>query len=139
MKKKNLLQEVEFEIKPGQSLIINYYSLLGAGLDRVVVKNKNGSVKVEASGGNGSKFEFEDRSAKKKNKHECDFWLANPQENVLIEYIIRSKFRKQFTLIQLSQILKDKKLKAKIDRKIKKLVQEFEEKASQELNQLVKN
>lgn len=83
----------------------------------------------------GMRFEFSD---KKIEKNTCDFWLASPKSSVWMGDIIRSKFWGQFNFGELPRLLKDRKLNKKLDKKIQKLVSDFESKAAQELNRLVK-
>jgi len=135
MRKTRLLKEVKFELKEGQYLVANY-TLLGAGLGRIIVENKNGAVKVSAeTGPSGSRFEFGEG---KTNPNQCDFWLANAKPDVLLKDIIRTKFWGQFSFGELFRYQKDQKLSRKINREITKLVAEFEEKAAIHLNALLK-
>ncbi len=132
-KQKRLVKKIEFKIQDNQSLVIIYCLLPDAGLERVIVENKKGITHVYADG--RSRFEF---SSQKEHPNQCDFWLSNPKDNVMIEDIIRSKFWSQFTWGELITAQKNQKLGKALNRKIKKLVKEFEEKAAQQLNQLHK-
>jgi hypothetical protein len=132
--RKRLSKEIRFKMKNNQSLVISCFLLPDAGLERVIVENKNGITNVHAIG--RTRFEFCQR--KKHDPSQCDFWLANPKDELMIEDIIRSKFWGQFTYNDLFKYGKDKKFNRALNRKIKKLVEEFEKKASQELNQMRK-
>lgn len=131
---KRLVGEVEFKIKNNQSLIILYCLLPSAGLEKVVVQNKNGIVYVSAQG--RSRFEFSDTSKTKNNPNQTDFTLSNTNEKFMIEDIIRSKFWQQFTWEKLFKAQKNQEFNKVLNQKIKKLVKEFEEKAAGQLNQL---
>jgi hypothetical protein len=126
----------EFQLKPGQSLVVNLFEGLSEfGLDRIVAEfNKDGkSVKVAANG-YGS-FEFSKRR-KDANSALADFILQNPSlKTALIDYI-GGKFWGQFNWGELAKLNENKKFVRRINRKLRKLVSEFEEKASKELNNL---
>ncbi len=137
--RKKLTGEVTFEMKDGQSLIILYYTLPETGLEQIIVKNKDGITHVSAQG--RTRFEFSDlssRSYKIKNPHQHDFLLANPRDSLMIEDIIRAKFCGQFNPGDFVRYVMDKKFVKIVNQRIKKLVEEFEEKASTQLNQLRK-
>lgn len=127
------IRKINFKIKDNQSLVIIYCLLPDAGLERIIVENKKGITHVYADG--RSRFEF---SNQKEHPNQCDFWLSNPKESVMIEDIIRSKFWQQFTWGELVTAQKNHKLNKALNRKIRKLVKEFEEKTAQQLNQLHK-
>lgn len=131
-RKKRLVKEVEFKLGKGKTLVISY-TLCGPGLDRVIVENKEGIVAVRAEG--RSRFEFSDD---KISPYACDFWLANPKSDLLIADILLAKFWGQFNFGQLRVLVRNKKLNGALNREAKKLVQEFEERASARLNRLVK-
>lgn len=135
-RQKRLVKEIEFKMQDNQSLIINYCLLPSAGLDRVIVQNKNGVVHVCAQG--RSRFEFSDISKTKDNPNQTDFILSNAREQFMIEDIIRSKFWRQFTWGELLKYDEDRKFNKILNQKIKELVKEFEAKAAEQLNQLLK-
>ncbi len=136
-RKKRLVRKINFKIKENQSLVILYCLLPDAGLERIVVENKDGITHVYADG--RSQFEFSDISKTKDNPNLADFILSNRSDQFMIEDIIRSKFWSQFNWGEIFKYQKDKNFKRAVNRKIRKLVQEFEKKAAEELNQLRKN
>lgn len=132
-KRKRLVKEIEFKLKDNQSLVICYGLLPIAGLERVIVENKNGITHIFAEG--RSRFEFHEG---KNNPNECDFFLDNPKTCLMLEDIINSKFYSQFNWGKLFSLQENKELNKKITQEIKKLVKEFEEKTSTQLNKLYK-
>lgn len=138
MGKKRLVRDVDFTVEDGQCLIISH-TLLGDGLSRVVINVKDGKAKVRANG--RTRFEFEDRRQGqdgKRKDHSCEFWLGNTKADVLLEDVLRGKFWGQFTFGKLVDLKENKRFVRALNRAIKKLVAEFEEKAATHLNSLVK-
>ena len=130
-KRKRLVEDAEFKVDRGKCLIICLFSNLG--LDRIIIENKKGVIHVRAAG--HSRFEFSD---KKQGPGACDFWLGNPSASVTLENYLIVKFWGQFNWSELFDYQEDPKLKRAIKKKIKKLVDEFEEKAAKQLNGIVK-
>lgn len=121
---------VEFRLERGQTLAINLDS--DVGIDRVMVRfDKDRQVGVIATG--HADFEFE---TKRKGAPDnlVDFVLRNPDlKGSLIEYI-QQKFWSQFGWGDIISLHENKKAVRAINRKIKKLVDDFEGKAAEELN-----
>lgn len=127
-----LVKEIEFEIPKNKDLVILLNSLT-AGIDRVIVENKNGVVKISANG--HSRFEFSDKKAESGH---CDFYLGNPSTHILLEDYLASKFWGQFNFGELFAYQANKALNRAIKQEIKKLIGKFESKAASRLNGLVK-
>ena len=125
------MQEAEFTIRRGQSLVISL-GMPKVGLDRIIIENKKGGVKVSANG--RSRFEF---SNKKIAPNACDFWLSNPSSKILLEDYLVSCFWGQFNWSKLFKYQNNKKLERLVKERIRKLVEEFESKAARELNNMI--
>ena len=130
-KRKRLVEDAEFKVDRGKCLIICLFSNLG--LDRIIIENKKGVIHVRATG--HSRFEFSDE---KREPGACDFWLGNPSASATLENYLIVKFWGQFNWSELFDYQEDTKFKRAIKKKIKKLVDEFEEKAAKQLNGIVK-
>jgi hypothetical protein len=120
----------EFKIKPGQTLVINLNTDLG--LDRIILSHeKDGNLTVAATG--HSSFKFEEKRKGAPDSY-ADYLLSNPDLNISLMDYIKQGFWSQFNWGELINIHDNKKLVSKINRKIEKLVSDFEEKAAKELN-----
>lgn len=128
------VKEIEFILGENQSLVVSC-SLLGPGLDRVIVKNEDGQTKALAVATSGSHFHFKEG---KESAHRCDFWIANLDSGEAIADILQSKFWGQFNWGELIAYQEGKRFSRKIKRRIKQLVEEFESHAAKELNQIPK-
>ena len=126
-KKKRLVKSVEFSFGKGKSLVVSLLS--NSGLDRIIIENEHGIVRVKATG--HSRFQFED---KKQGPNMCDFWLGNPPVTVTLSDYLEGRFWGQFNWGELFRYQKNTKLKKALTAEIKKLVDEFEANAARRLN-----
>lgn len=125
------VEEVEFAMKRGQSLVISL-GMPKIGLERIIIENKSGAAHVQAHG--RTRFEFSNIKA---GANSCDFWLANPFSKILLEDYLTSCFWGQFNWSELFKYQGNKKLGQLVREHIKKLVEKFESRAARELNNLV--
>ena len=130
-KRKHLASEAEFSIGKGKSLVISLSS--SVGLDRIIVKNENGSLSVRARG--HSSFEFSD---KKQEPGGCDFWLANPSTTPALKEYLEGRFWGQLTWGELFRRQNNTELKRALKAEIQKLVDDFADEAAQRLNSILK-
>lgn len=129
--KTKLVTEAEFELPADKCLIIATGSALG--LERVVITNEKGVVRVQASG--HSKFEFSDE---KHGPNACDFWITNRKWIHTLEDYLDARFWGQFTFGKLASNFRNRKMKSAIRKEIKKLAAEFEASAVRRLNAIEK-
>lgn len=135
--RRKLTKEIEFSLKSGQSLVVSL-SMLGNGLDRIIVENEDGVVKVTArSGPAGGNFEFCEYEKEPEGSSHCTFWLGNQKAKFMIVDYLLSHFWGQFTWGKLIELHNNKRFVAAITRAAKKLAEEFESRAAEELNRLV--
>lgn len=136
---KKSVNEIKFELPSGETLFINLNAPLGlvtkTGMERIWINNDKDKVTVEARGNSGSKFVF---SKKKKlaEKEAPIYELVNPENKVLLEDYLASRFWSQFNWGELARLKRNKKFERKLTKRIQKLVKEFESKAAKELNEL---
>ena len=135
-KKGRLVREAKFLLEKGQTLYVEAQSLgLAPGLHRVFVENKGKKVEVFAYAAHGpSKFRFVTGGSGKPGKP--TFEIINLSSAETFEEILQQKFWGQFTFGKLVKLLKDKKFERVVNRRIKKLVRNFESQSAQELNSI---
>lgn len=129
--KTKLVTEVEFELPVGKCLIVATGSDLG--LERVIIKNEKGVVKVQAHG--HSRFEF---GAEKFGPNACDFWITNRKWIHTLEDYLDHRFWGQFTWGGLVANLHNRKMKSAVREEVKKLAKEFEASAARRLSAIEK-
>lgn len=133
-RRSRLVKEINFKMKKGQSLVVSLWPHLG--IERIIIENRKRAVEVRAEG--RSRFEFSDKKDKKASPGTCDFFLSNPSSNVLLKDYLASRFWGQFTWGALDAYQKNKRLKKAVNEEIRKLVEQFEERASKRLKGIVK-
>ena len=130
-KRKHLVQKVKFFLGEKQTLYVSPGVGTGPGLCRIFVTRKNGRVSVWAGATSGSHFRFRRGSG---NRSDPDFQIVNLDSGEAIEDILDRKFWGQFTWGQIFAYGDDKNFRRRVRRRIRQLVEEFEEHAAKELN-----
>jgi len=131
-KRKRLVSKVKFFLNENQTLYVNPNgSGIHPGLNRVFVTRKNGKVEVWADATSGSHFRFRRGSGKRGLP---DFEIINLDFGDTIADFLDRKFWSQFTFGKLIDYSQNRNFCRKVRRRIKQLMDEFEEHASTELN-----
>ena len=130
--RERLVQEIQFFLEDDQTLFVSAGSFFGPGLNRVLVTNEGGRVKVWADASSGSHFRF----SKGGEQSHPDFVIDNLKPAESLADILDHKFWNQFNWGEIIAYQEDRNFRRRVSRRIKQLVAEFEEHAAKELNEI---